>query len=192
MRKCGSVLVAMVILLFYGFHPSASAQTTYPKTIEKQIKEKLIQLDDNVDLSTEVEVVRLAKVPHKNYYTVLFKFHADTLHYLGEASFKKQDGTFKHTGLLGYAVNTLSESPLEVDNELYYLIYGENVGKQIKTIHVTSFNKELEYSIHPGKEKYYIHYKKIPSNMRPKDMYPVNVTCYGKDNKQIPGSKCVR
>jgi len=192
MHKHGIVLVAMTILLFLNISSLALAQTTYPKTIEKQIKEKLIQLDDNVDLSTEVEVVKLAKVPHKNYYTVLFKFHADSLHYLGEASFKKQDGTFKHTGLLGYAVNTLSESPLEVDNELYYLIYGENVGKQIKTIHITAFNKKLEYSIHPRKEKFFVHYKKIPSNMRPKDMYPVDTTCYDQKNKVIPRSKCVR
>jgi len=192
MPKRGIVLVAIAILLFLNLNSLSLAQTTYPNTIEKQVREELIRMEANVNSSTKLKVVKLAKVPHKNYYTALFKFRADSLNYLGEASFQKQDGEFKYVGELGYAINTLSESPLTVDNELYYMIYSENIGKKIKTIYVTSLNKQLEYSIHPGKEKYFVHYKKLPSNMREKDMYPVTVTCYDQDNKVIPSSKCVR
>lgn len=194
MHKHGIVLVAMTILLFLNLSSLALAQTTYPKTIEKQIREELIRIDANINSSTELKVVKLTRVPHRNYYTALFKFRADSLSYLGEASFTKQSNTFKYdaTSGLGYAVNNLSETPITVGKELYYMIYSENIGKQIKTIHVTSFNKKLEYLIHPGKGKYFVHYKKLPSGMREEDMYPVTVTCYDKDNKLIPSSKCVR
>ncbi|MDP1442181.1 hypothetical protein [Priestia megaterium] len=73
MRKC--IVSLFIIALFLNMIACSSslAKTTYPDTIERQIKEQLKE-KTHFDSSKPVNIVKMIKTPKKHYYIVLFTY----------------------------------------------------------------------------------------------------------------------
>lgn len=151
-----------------------------------------METDKNINASTPLKIVKIAKVPGENYYTVLYELSANSMNYIGEASFKKQNGVFKSTAGFGFGVGALHQTTITVGNDNYNVIYGVNKDEKVKIIRAEAVHKKLEYVIRLGDEEYFVHYKKLPHHFKIKDMYPTKLSCYDKDNKLIPWQECER
>ncbi|SDE92012.1 hypothetical protein SAMN04487777_1484 [Priestia aryabhattai B8W22] len=89
MRKC--IVSLSIIALFLNMiacSPSL-AKTTYPDTIERQIKEQLKE-KPYFDSSKPVNIVKMVKTPKKHYYIVLFIYSPYHTEHLADAIFKKE------------------------------------------------------------------------------------------------------
>ncbi|MGW9103281.1 hypothetical protein ACWGPZ_31770 [Priestia megaterium] len=184
--------VAGVLLLIFSASSTAVAQTSYTEVLEKRIKEEIIQYGDGIDSSIKVKMIKLEKVPKKNYYTALFTFKSNSLDYLGEASFIKENGQYKHVDGLGYGIDKVGQTTITVDNQLYNVIYGENAEKQIGSINAELINKPIKYSIKTVDSPYFVHFQTLPSSFHMKDAYPTRLTCFNQQHHEMTWDECAR
>ncbi|WKG29222.1 hypothetical protein [Priestia aryabhattai] len=192
MLKHVASFLAGVLLLMFSAGNTAVAQTSYTEVLEKRIKEEIIQYGDGIDSSIQVKVVKLQKVPKKNYYTALFTFKSNSLDYLGEASFIKKNGEYQHVDGYGFGVDKVGHTTITVDNQLYNVIYGENTEKQIGSIDAELINKPIKYSLTSVDSPYFVHFQALPLPFKMKDAYPTKLTCYDQKYHQMTWDECAR
>ncbi|GAB1779536.1 hypothetical protein PMEGAS67_50130 [Priestia megaterium] len=190
MPKRGIVLVAIAILLFLNLNSLSLAQTTYPDTIERQIKKLLKETRTYFDSSKPVKVVKMVKAPKKHYYTVLFTYYAYSNDYLGSATFKKEKDRYTFINGMGSTVQKLNNDTMYLDNVPYSVVYGFNEENRIKMLRLFTLDKKSSYTAPIKKGTYFIHFKKLPLNTNLEKMKPFYIDCYGKDNKLIPWGEC--
>ncbi|MFE7083488.1 hypothetical protein [Priestia megaterium] len=78
------IALTMVLTLLCSFyaHTAFANQTSQTEVLEDVIKEKITQDGSGIESSIKVELIRLDKVPQKNYYTSLFRFKSHSNIYL--------------------------------------------------------------------------------------------------------------
>jgi len=187
------IALTIVLTVLCSFHANTTFtnQVSHSEALEAVIKEKLLQDGNDIKSSVKVELIRLDKVPQKNYYTALFSFKAHSSTYLGEASFIKENDEYEYAGGHGYGVNRVNQTTITVDNQLYSVIYGENFNKRISSISARFPNKTFKYNINWIDSPYFVHFKKLPTtNM--KEVYPSNITCYDQKHRKLTWHQCAR
>jgi hypothetical protein len=192
MSKYVVSFLAGALLLIFSAGNTAVAQTSYTEVLEKLIKEEIVQYGDGINSSIKIQVVKLEKVPKKNYYTALFTFKSNSLDYLGDASFIKENGEYKHVDGHGYGIDKVGHTTITVDNQLYNVIYGENTEKQIGSINAELINKPIKYSIKAVDSPYFVHFQALSSSFKMKDAYPTKLTCYDQHHHEMTWDECAR
>lgn len=183
-------IVLMMLCSFYA-NTTFANQVSHAEGLEAVIKEKLLQDGNDIKSSVKVELIRLDKVPQKNYYTALFSFKAHSSTYLGEASFIKENDEYEYAGGHGYGVNRINQTTITLDNQLYSVIYGENFNKRISSISARFPNKTFKYNINWIDSPYFVHFQKLPTtNM--KEVYPSKITCYDQKHHKLTWHQCAR
>ena len=166
-------------------------QMSHTETLEAVIKEKLLQDGNDIESSVNVKLIKLEKVPRKNYYIALFTFKSQSTDYLGEASFVKENDNYQYAGGHGYGVNRINQTTITVDNQLYFVIYGENFNKRISSINAKLANKAIKYDINSVNSPYFVHFRKLPS-LNIKDVYPTDITCFDQKHHKLTWHECAR
>lgn len=198
MKKGGITLLkgialTMVLTLLCSFyaHTTFADQMPHAEAFEAVIKEKLLQDGNDIKSSVKVKLIRIEKVPQKNYYTALFSFKSHSSTYLGEASFTKENDEYQYAGGHGYGVNRINQTTITVDDQLYSVIYGDNRNKRIGSISAKLANKTLNYNINSIDSPYFVHFQKLPTtNM--KQIYPSEITCYDQKHRKLTWHQCAR
>jgi hypothetical protein len=191
MRKC--IVSLSIIALFLNMiacSPSL-AKTTYPDTIERQIKEQLKE-KPYFDSSKPVNIVKMVKTPKKHYYIVLFTYSPYHTEHLADAIFKKEKNGYNFVGGLASTSERINDYAMYLDNVPYNLVYGFNEENRIRTLRLATLDKKSTYTAPIKKGTYFVHFKKLPRNTNIEKMKPFYIMdCYGKGNKQIPWNECV-
>ena len=191
MRKC--IVSLSIIALFLNMiacSPSL-AKTTYPDTIERQIKEQLKE-KPYFDSSKPVNIVKMVKTPKKHYYIVLFTYSLYHTEHLADAIFKKEKNGYTFVGGLASTSERINDYAMYLDNVPYNLVYGFNEENRIRTLRLATLDKKSSYTAPIKKGTYFVHFKKLPRNTNIEKMKPFYIMdCYGKGNKQIPWNECV-
>ncbi|MGG0454274.1 hypothetical protein ABEY82_28465 [Priestia megaterium] len=191
MRKC--IVTLSIIALFLNMiacSPSL-AKTTYPDTIERQIKEQLKE-KPYFDSSKPVNIVKMVKTPKKHYYIVLFTYSPYHTEHLADAIFKKEKNGYTFVGGLASTSERINDYAMYLDNVPYNLVYGFNEENRIRTLRLATLDKKSSYTAPIKKGTYFVHFKKLPRNTNIEKMKPFYIMdCYGKGNKQIPWNECV-
>ncbi len=168
---------------------SSLAKTTYPDTIERQIKEQLKE-KPHFDSSKPVNIVKMVKTPKKHYYIVLFTYSPYHTEHLGDAIFKKEKNGYTFVGGLASTSQKINYYAMYLDNVPYNLVYGFNEENRIRTLRLATLDKKSSYTVPIKKGTYFVHFKKLPLNTNLEKMKPFFIDCYGKDNKLIPWGEC--
>ncbi|MGW9103500.1 hypothetical protein ACWGPZ_29530 [Priestia megaterium] len=190
MRKYFICLFAIALLLNLIACSPTSAKTSYPDTIERQIKELLKETRTYFDSSKPVKVVKMVKAPKKHYYTVLFTYYAYSNDYLGSTTFKKEKDRYTFINGMGSTVQKLNNDTMYLDKVPYSVVYGFNEENRIKTLRLYTLDKKSSYTAPIKKGTYFVHFKKLPLNTNLEKMKAFYIDCYGKDNKLIPWAEC--
>jgi len=190
---CKCIVSLSIIALFLNMiacSPSL-AKTTYPDTIERQIKEQLKE-KPYFDSSKPVNIVKMVKTPKKHYYIVLFTYSPYHTEHLADAIFKKEKNRYNFVGGLASTSERINDYAMYLDNVPYNLVYGFNEENRIRTLRLATLDKKSTYTAPIKKGTYFVHFKKIPRNTNIEKMKPFYIMdCYGKGNKQIPWNECV-
>jgi len=190
---CKCIVSLSIIALFLNMiacSPSL-AKTTYPDTIERQIKEQLKE-KPYFDSSKPVNIVKMVKTPKKHYYIVLFTYSPYHTEHLADAIFKKEKNRYNFVGGLASTSERINDYAMYLDNVPYNLVYGFNEENRIHTLRLATLDKKSTYTAPIKKGTYFVHFKKIPRNTNIEKMKPFYIMdCYGKGNKQIPWNECV-
>ena len=190
---CKCIVSLSIIALFLNMiacSPSL-AKTTYPDTIERQIKEQLKE-KPYFDSSKPVNIVKMVKTPKKHYYIVLFTYSPYHTEHLADAIFKKEKNRYNFVGGLASTSERINDYAMYLDNVPYNLVYGFNEENRIHTLRLATLDKKSTYTAPIKKGTYFVHFKKLPRNTNIEKMKPFYIMdCYGKGNKQIPWNECV-
>lgn len=168
-----------------------SASSDGFSNIEMQLKEQLKE-KSYFDSSQPVKVVKVANTPNKRYYIVLFTYSSYHTKHLGDAIFKKEKEGYTFVGGMASTSEKLNNTTMYIDTVPYDIVYGYNEGNRIKTLRIATLDKKSSYIVQIKQGTYFVHLKKLPRNTdieKMENFYIMN--CYGKENKQIPWSKCV-
>ena len=184
------IIVLMMSCSFYVDTTFAN-QLSHTETLETVIKEKILQDGNDIESSINVKLIGFEKVPQKNYYTALFTFKSHSTNYLGEASFIKENDNYQYAGGHGYGVNRINQTTITVDNQLYFVIYGENFNKRISSINAKLANKAIKYDINSVNSPYFVHFRKLPS-LNIKDVYPTDITCFDQKHHKLTWHECAK
>ncbi|MFL0574660.1 hypothetical protein ACH0BK_27115 [Priestia megaterium] len=191
MRKC--IVSLSIIALFLNMiacSPSL-AKTTYPDTIERQIKEQLKE-KPYFDSSKPVNIVKMVKTPKKHYYIVLFTYSPYYTEHLGDAIFKKEKGGYTFVSGMASTSQKLSNTTMYIDKVPYSVVYGSNEENRIKKLRLATLDKKSSYTAQIKKGTYFVHFKMFPRNTDLEKVDPFYIMdCYGKKDKQIPWNECV-
>src|SRR6478735_1111573 len=141
MRKCIISLLTITVLFNLIACSSSSAKTTYPDTIERQIKEQLKE-KPYFDSSKTVKVVKVVKTPEKHYYIVLFTYSPYHTEHLGDAIFKKEKDRYTFVGGLASTDQNINNYAMYLNNAPYNLVYGFNEESRIKTLRLFTLDKK--------------------------------------------------
>jgi len=198
MKKGGITLLkgialTMVLTLLCSFyvHTTFANQPSQTEALEAVIRETLLQDGNDIKSSVKVKLIRLDKVPQKNYYIALFSFKSYSSTYLGEASFIKENNEYQYAGGHGYGVNRIHSKTITVDKQLYSIFYGENFNKRLGSISIEFPNKTFKYKIKSVDSPYFVHFQKLPI-VDKKEAYPSKITCYDQKHRKLTWQQCAR
>lgn len=191
MLKGIALIIVLTLLCSFYTNMTFANQMSHTETLEAVIKEKLLQDGNDIESSVNVKLIKLEKVPRKNYYIALFTFKSQSTDYLGEASFVKENGEYQYAGGHGYGVNRINQTTITVDNQLYFIIYGENFNKRISSISAKLANRAIKYDINSVNSPYFVHFRKLPS-LNIKDVYPTDITCFDQKHHKLTWHECAR
>ena len=177
-------------LLILSLYSSAVAQTTYPDTIERQIKDNLKEKGTYFDSSKPVNIVKMVKAPKKHYYIVLFTYSPYHTEHLGNAIFKKEESEYIFVGGMSSTSQKLNNTTVYLDKFPYSVVYGFNEENRIKTLRLFTLDKKSSYTAPIKKGTYFVHFKKLSHHTDLEKIEPFVIDCYGKDNKLIPWGEC--
>ncbi|GAB1792609.1 hypothetical protein [Priestia megaterium] len=187
------IALTMVLTLLCSFyaHTTCANQSSQTEALEAVIKETLLQDGNDIKSSVKVKLIRLDKVPQKNYYIALFSFKSHSSTYLGEASFIKENNEYQYAGGHGYGVNRIHSKTITVDKQLYSIFYGENFNKRLGSISIKFPNKTFKYKINSIDSPYFVHFQKLPI-VDMKEAYPSKITCYDQKHRKLTWHQCAR
>lgn len=190
LRKFGLTMVLTLLCSFYA-NTTFATQMSDTEVLEVGIKEAILKGRSDIKPSVKVELIRLDKVPQKNYYTALFSFYSYSSTYLGEASFIKKNDEYQYAGSLNYGVNRINSTTITVDKQLYSIFYGENFNKRLGSISIEFPNKTFKYNINSIDSSYFVHFQKLPI-IDKKEAYPSKITCYDQKHRKLTWHQCAR